>query len=186
MNLYISDMHFGHEDIIAFDSRPFRDTRHMDSSMISRWNKKVQDNDDVYIIGDVCYQNAASAESYLHRLKGKKHLIIGNHDKEILNNSRALKYFVDEPQQIRAISDERDGRRYMLCLCHYPLAEWEGKSRGYYHIYGHIHALRNHAYYYMSYEERALNAGTMINGYEPVSLGELIKNNRKFHSDSSL
>jgi len=183
MNLYISDLHFGHDDIIAFDRRPFKDTRHMDSSIIARWNEKVQDEDDVWIIGDICYQNAKSEESYLRRLKGRKHLIIGNHDDKINSNPDLLKYFVDEPKQIRVISDTLNGYRHMICLCHYPMADWEGKFRGYYHIFGHIHALHNDAYYYMRDKELALNAGAMINGYAPVSFEELIENNRKYKAN---
>lgn len=30
MNLYISDLHFGHKNVIGFDHRPFIDTDEMD------------------------------------------------------------------------------------------------------------------------------------------------------------
>lgn len=40
MNLYISDLHFGHSNVIDFDHRPFADRDEMDRVMISLWNEK--------------------------------------------------------------------------------------------------------------------------------------------------
>lgn len=74
--------------------------------------------------------------------------------------------------------------QYLLLLCHYPIAEWNGYFHGSYHIYGHIHASRNEAYDFMKTKERALNAGCMINHYMPASLEELIRNNREFQSNT--
>lgn len=34
MNLYISDLHFGHENIIAFDNRPFQNAQEMNEALI--------------------------------------------------------------------------------------------------------------------------------------------------------
>lgn len=47
-------------------------------------------------------------------------------------------------------------------------------------IFGHIHNARNRAYEVMKEEERALNAGCMLNQYMPVTFEELIVNNRLF------
>ena len=65
MNLYIADLHFGHKDIISFDHRPFFDIEEMDRMLIFFWNNRVQPSDNVYIVGDVCYQNEKSEEWYL-------------------------------------------------------------------------------------------------------------------------
>ena len=54
MNLYISDLHFGHKNIIGFDHRPFKDVDEMDHTMIQLWNGRVYDDDHVYIIGVEC------------------------------------------------------------------------------------------------------------------------------------
>ena len=54
MNLYISDLHFGHTNVIRFDHRPFSDVKEMDHALIHLWNSRVNPEDDVYIIGD-CY-----------------------------------------------------------------------------------------------------------------------------------
>lgn len=64
-----------------------------------------------------------------------------------------------------------------IVLCHFPIAEWNGFHKGAYHIYGHIHNRKAGVYQYMRTLEKALNAGCMLNGYEPVTFRELIENN---------
>ena len=44
-------------------------------------------------------------------------------------------------------------------------------------IYGHIHNRKDGVYQYMRTLEKALNAGCMLNGYEPVTFWELVENN---------
>ena len=51
MNLYISDLHFGHKNVILFEHRPFSDVDTMDHCLIQRWNSRVSADDDVYIVG---------------------------------------------------------------------------------------------------------------------------------------
>ena len=38
MNLYISDLHLGHANVIKFDGRPFADVDEMDRMLIEMWN----------------------------------------------------------------------------------------------------------------------------------------------------
>ena len=85
MNLYISDLHFGHKNVILFEHRPFSDVDTMDHCLIQLWNSRVSADDDVYIVGDFCYRSGRTPDWYLRQLKGHKHLIIGNHDKATLD-----------------------------------------------------------------------------------------------------
>lgn len=89
---YTSDLHFGHTNVIGFDHRPFTDRDEMDRVMIELWNGRVQPDDTVYILGDICYHSQYGAEWYLRQLKGHKILILGNHDVPILSNPKALHY----------------------------------------------------------------------------------------------
>ena len=41
MNLYISDLHFGHNAVIDFEHRPFSGTDEMDTVLIQLWNSRV-------------------------------------------------------------------------------------------------------------------------------------------------
>lgn len=179
MNLYISDLHFGHANVIRFDHRPFADVDEMDRCMIRLWNTRVSDNDDVFIVGDFCYRAGNTPDWYLRQLKGHKHLIIGNHDQVTLHCENAAKYL----ESIDKMCFVPDGDKH-ACLCHFPIADWNKAKRGSWHIYGHIHASTDEVYRFMRSRERALNAAACINNYTPASMDELIRNNEVFQSQN--
>ena len=175
MNLYTGDLHFGHRNCINFDHRPFKDIGDMDTTLIKLWNSRVDKDDDVWIVGDFCYRAGYQPNWYLRQLKGRKHLIIGNHDGVLFNDKSAYRYF-ETIDTMKMITDKDKE----IVLCHYPLADWNKKFHGSWHIYAHIHNNTTDAYQYMCQQERALNAGCMINNYTPASFNELIRNNEIF------
>lgn len=175
MKLYISDLHFGHKNVINFDHRPFFDVEEMDRILIYAWNNRVQKNDNVYILGDFAFHNEKPYSWYLKQLKGQKHLIVGNHDRKLLKDSEALGYFVSVDDYLEVTDDKKH-----IVLSHYPICEWNGFYREAWHIYGHIHNKTDAAFQYMKQYERALNAAACINNYAPSSLNELIRNNMAF------
>lgn len=71
-------------------------------------------------------------------MKGKKHLITGNHDHKWIKNVCLDEYF-ESVNYYLEIKDE-DNR---IALCHYPMLSWGGSSRGSYLVYGHIHNNKN-------------------------------------------
>lgn len=89
MEYIISDTHFGHENIIKYCNRPFRNTTDMDWCMIRKWQNRVKPTDTVYHLGDVGYlkgfQTVINEPTPIQRLvaelPGRKILILGNHDK---------------------------------------------------------------------------------------------------------
>lgn len=56
MIFYTSDLHFGYENIIVPINRPFNSVNEMYSILIACWNEKVDENDDIYILGDLSYK----------------------------------------------------------------------------------------------------------------------------------
>ena len=50
---FTSDLHFGHENVLRFDNRPFETVEEMDDELIKRWNDKVAKGDLVYVLGDL-------------------------------------------------------------------------------------------------------------------------------------
>ena len=137
MKFYISDLHIGHKNILAFDSRPFFTLVEMHDCLIANWNSRVTKNDEVYILGDMFWRNE-EAPKILSQLKGRKYLVLGNHDRV---NAEMAKHFVWCDRRLEYIKDE--GQK--VVLCHYPIAHWDGQDHTpqTIHLYGHIHQGRD-------------------------------------------
>ena len=126
---FTSDTHFGHGNIITYGKRPFRDVEAMDAFLVRQWNAIVSKGDTVWHLGDFSMKNAETVDALLGRLNGRKHLVVGNHDR--IKDVRHWET-IQESAEIQV-----DGQA--LYLCHYPLREWPGMWRGTIHLYGHVH-----------------------------------------------
>ena len=173
MNYYISDPHFDHKNILSLTNRPFEDVHQMNEALITNWNQKVKDNDDIYIIGDL-FVHSDDPEKILVRLNGIKHLILGNHDAKWL--SEDLKKHFKTIEHSLEIVDQN----HTLFLCHYPMLSYPKQSRAYM-IHGHIHNDTLFDYWCVLVQrERILNAGVDINYFTPVTFNELLQNNIRY------
>lgn len=113
----------------------FKDADHMDEVMIENWNRVVSEQDKVYHLGDVGFKNDV-LQRVLPRLKGKKRLILGNHDEQDMGFYR--KHF----QKIMSWRHFTDDGVAMICT-HFPLHEssFLGRYSGRcINVHGHIHA----------------------------------------------
>lgn len=133
----ISDTHIGHNNIIKFvDSngnriRPFESLDEMHQLLLNNWNSVVSDDDVVYHLGDVGFHRVDTAD-FLSKAKGKKHLILGNHDnfpmsfyEGYFNSIKVSKRFTLS-----------DGTKLMLS--HYPIHDFS--LHGFdVNVHGHIH-----------------------------------------------
>jgi len=128
----VSDTHFGHENIIRFCNRPFTNAEEMDEVLVENWNKVVKDEDIVYHLGDVYF---AQGHKHLSKLKGRKRLILGNHDEG--KDKRLTDIF-------QKILMWRMFPEFGLLLSHVPLHESslrrgeKGDSK-LLNVHGHIH-----------------------------------------------
>ena len=162
MIYYTSDLHLGHANIIKLCNRPFSDVTAMNEALINNWNARITNADTVYIIGDLMFRTADDPTIYLDRLKGKKHLIIGNHDKSWMKKVELSKYF----ESVERMLVFGNGK-CKVTLCHYPMMSFEGK----YLIYGHIHNNKNDTYWnLLKTMDNALNASVEINDYQLLHL----------------
>ena len=160
MVYFTADTHFDHANIIRFCDRPFTTVEEMNEALIANWNRKVHANDTVFIMGDMFFRTT-DPEPILRRLKGKKHLIVGNHDSQWMKKEAS------------------DGQ-HSFTLCHYPLLSWNHQRRTWM-IHGHIHEDTSMDFWPLILaRENVLNAGVDVNNYEPVSFQELVENNAKF------
>ena len=158
---FISDTHFGHKNILTFRGedgnliRPgFDSIEEMNETIIERWNKTVGDQDKVIHCGDVAF--GRDALKLCHRLKGIKHLVMGNHDGQciaeyakIFNKIFGVKYI---------------GKDEAICT-HVPIHDNSLRRFGL-NIHGHLH-------------EKKLITGKHFNvsveqiNYIPISLEEI-------------
>jgi len=173
---FTADHHFGHANIIRHCGRPFQSVEEMDEALIFNWNRAVKPQDTVYILGDLFFRNSVSAEDYLQRLNGKKHLIVGNHDKDWMKKTDMPKYFASV-EKFAEISDSA----HKITLCHYPMMTWNDVAKGGYMIHGHIHNDTGALYFPVLRDmPNLLNAGVDVNKFCPVHFNALVKNNAKF------
>lgn len=142
MNYYISDTHFGHQNIIRFDNRPFNTTEEMENAIVENWNRVVAKNDTVYILGDFCWSRDESEWiRILDRLNGSKVLIKGNHD--LRNMSAKLKAKFADIKDYKEITD--NGKH--IIMSHYPiLLHKAAYNPDCYMLCGHIHITREDAF----------------------------------------
>lgn len=199
--LYISDCHFYHDRICReMDNRGFSGFEEMNEHMIAQWNKKVTARDDVYILGDFCISKGDAAARILDRLNGKKHLIVGNHDKYLDDKRFDRSWF----RSIETYQEIRDNGRTVI-LSHYPVFCYKGQYRTdqrgnplTYMLYGHVHNTHDEALINRFITEtRAtlaksrysdqpqpipcymINGFCMFSNYQPMTLDEWIEIDRK-------
>jgi calcineurin-like phosphoesterase family protein len=127
--LFTADTHFGHANIIKLSGRPFADQGEMDAVLIENWNRVVKPNDEVWHLGDFAWKCPAR---FVAKLRGRIHLIKGNHDK--LTNQKARQSF-DSVHDVRMV--KVGGQQ--IWLSHYAHRTWPKSHYGVWHLYGHSH-----------------------------------------------
>lgn len=185
MNYFISDLHFGHKNCLAFDNRPFNSIEEHDEYIINAWNQTVNNDDNVYILGDISWYKEAKTIEVFKKLNGKKHLIKGNHDDRLLKNEELRKLFV-EIKDYKEVNIE-NGKS--VVLSHYPIPCFKNHFYGWIMLYGHVH--NSFEWNMMENVKRQMtelydkkcemyNVGAMMSyiNYQPRTLEEIIKGGR--------
>ena len=132
---YTSDLHFGHVNCLRFDHRPFETIEEHDKELIRRWNAVVDDEDEVWILGDVSWLKPADTAALLNRLRGRKKLISGNHDSHLLRSDAFCSCF----EEIAPYKEIKICKGMSVVLCHYPIPCFNRHFVGWVHLYGHVH-----------------------------------------------
>lgn len=131
---FVSDTHFGHDNIIKFVGengsriRPFDSVEEMDELLVKNWNEIVRPQDRIYHLGDVVMNHKHMP--IMSRLNGKKVLIKGNHD--IFKLDVYTPYFED----IRAY---KVLPKHGIICSHIPVHESQLEHRFKWNVHGHTH-----------------------------------------------
>jgi calcineurin-like phosphoesterase family protein len=131
---FAADYHHAHPKIVDICNRPTTREEHEEWLIREVHNRWVQKKHVVYLLGDLSFANRTSTEKFVNRLNGEKFMILGNHDK----SAAGLPQFT-QITQIKDFTFSQFGLNIHIVLAHYPLASWNRKPHGAWHLYGHVH-----------------------------------------------
>ncbi len=170
MLYFTSDLHFYHDAILQYCSRP----KHVFDLQIEKWNSIVTNEDQIYILGDFTLKGSSVAQEILTKLHGKKYLVKGNHDKFVKKAPPQHDHFV-WVKDYHHFHHSFEDKNQMFVLSHYPFWVWNGQEEGAIHLHGHIHATKK-------YNEDNAKAGLLrfdvgvdANDYAPVSIETIMR-----------
>lgn len=176
---FTGDHHFGHENIIKYCDRPFKDVTQMDETLIYAWNARIGPADIVFHLGDLTLGDKTSAEYYLSNLNGYIHVLSNewHHDKRWLGDdnehysyrSSRSQYKVEFLPGLVVLELQNFGNGKFplaITLCHYPMAEWDRKHYGAWHLHGHTH----NQYHVDGF---ILDVGVDAHSYYPINLSDI-------------
>ena len=146
-----SDLHFNHQKLIDNGIRP----PNYEAKIFKQWNGNVKDDDIVIILGDISWNCDLSK---LDKLKGRKILVRGNHDKKSCESY--MQYFDFACERFKL-----DYRGVDIVFTHEPLLRVGADLN----IHGHLHNRPN-------YEKKKHYLISLENmGYGVFSLPAIIK-----------
>lgn len=173
---FISDTHFGHENIIRYCNRPFRHADEMDEFMVQEWNKLVKPEDHITHLGDVTMNRGGRPQQeafirLMSRLNGHKRLHLGNHD------HFPVKVYLEAGfEKVYATWRDDSGILFSHIPVH-PLSIGSAQAN----VHGHIH---DHADYppidtTNKYGKKVkipyLNISVEKTGYKPIHIDQILE-----------
>lgn len=190
MRFFTSDLHLGDRTIARW--RGFASVAEHDEFVLSQLLSCVTEQDELWILGDVCKPNVAAVRALRAALPCERvHIIIGNHDSGPKFVTCGGYASVDYYDQVGKVA--REG--YKFVMSHYPMLDWDRAFHGSYMLHGHIHSLpdgpsagptapsdRAHGGFGLhGYNEqnrahgiRRYDVGVDANGYRPVSAEQIV------------
>jgi calcineurin-like phosphoesterase family protein len=170
-NIYVtSDLHFGHDREFIWKARGYNSIEEMNEDYVHKWNITVNDEDDVYVLGDLMLGDKSNIE-YIKRLKGIIHIALGNHDTRTREEMyRELPNVVEVMWAIKL-----DYRKYHFLMTHFPTMtgnlEKESLRQMTLNLYGHTHQNTNF------YEDRPYMYHVGVDSHDcyPVLLDDIIE-----------
>lgn len=186
---FTSDLHFGHERLLTLgDGRLFKTIEEHDKAIIDNWNKKVEPNSIVYLLGDIFFDKykVKDMERIFQSLHGEKRIILGNHDKKTdfmkLLEKGIVKLVCDYCE--KEINTKYG--KFFVVMSHYPILEF---NRALHNdsmmLYGHTHGtdkgLYNEIYKQLGFN--SYHVGVDENDFTPITLDEIIEKKIKNKHD---
>ena len=170
----ISTLVKGHDREFVWKVRGYESVTDMNNKQIERWNSVVSDEDEVYVLGDLCLGSHENVE-LLKALNGKIHIVLGNHDTATRQKLYSSLENVVEIEWAIMLNYNK----YHFYLSHFPCMtgnlEKEALRQMTLNLYGHTHQKTKF------FEDRPYMYHVGVdshNGY-PVLLDDIIQEMKK-------
>jgi calcineurin-like phosphoesterase family protein len=113
-----SDLHFEHDREFIWGARGYSSVDEMNKEQLRKYNEIITDEDDVYLLGDLMLGDVEVGKEFLSQLKGKIHVIIGNHD-----TSARIKIYESFGWDVQYATVIKY-KKHQFYLSHYPPTSW--------------------------------------------------------------
>ncbi len=122
---FTADTHFDHVRVIGYCNRSFSNVNEMNEILIHRWNSLVSDSDIIYVLGDFSL-SLRPVREILPRLRGRKRLAIGNHDRPHRQEKYIDLYKEYGFEEVERVYQVEIGG-HSVTLYHFPY--WNGRDQ---------------------------------------------------------
>lgn len=158
----VADTHFFHANITRLADRP----ENWQDQVVDHWRSVVQPEDDVFHLGDFALGRREDQIRLAHSLPGRKHLLLGNHDRTSLAHWEQCGFETAIKKKI-LVYPFGD---LAAVFSHRPvqLVGWDG--RPVVNIHGHVH---NHPHPFQE-DPAHINVSLEMVGYRLLRLGQIL------------
>jgi calcineurin-like phosphoesterase family protein len=160
----ISDLHFGHANIMELMGRP----EGYNEMIIDGWNSVVNKHDKVLVLGDVTFVNKVKTKAYFDQLKGMKYLVRGNHDGHGERWFKDVGFIEIMDGQFKRFKNKYDEYQTVV-FTHRPVLDLPDT---WYNIHGHLHG-NDHRGEHPSTRHFDVSVEPM--NYKPMRIYEVLK-----------
>lgn len=160
--LFTADWHLCHRGILESCNRPFKDEEEMNYYILDYVMKNVhKTKDELYILGDIGWNNWSWIESVLSVCPYKTFVLFGNHDRKWKKKISEVVHWAGDFKEIRI-------DRQKISLMHYAMRTWPSSHYGAWQLYAHSHGN-------LQLESLQYDVGLDNNNYEFISFEDIRK-----------
>jgi len=140
MIYFTSDLHYNHKNIASKTCsrwksgyRDFSSLQEMNLHIEAQVDRLVYE-DEIYILGDLCFGDERDIERFIRRFKCPIHYVAGNHDKRINESPYLISLF-----KTYSLVSSVTLVHKKIFMSHYSHRVWDKSHKGVIHLYGHSH-----------------------------------------------
>lgn len=132
-----------HDREFIWKARGYESVQAMNLAQVQKWNFAVDNEDDVYVLGDFMLGDPENIE-FIKQLKGKIHIVLGNHD-----TANREKMYRELPNvvEVAEVGIRLKYKKHHFILTHYPMLtgnlENESLRQMTLNLFGHTHQTTN-------------------------------------------